>query len=201
MNYFFKHPISSPSSKYRKTLHAVATAVNSYVKDLPAISSAGQYNQIIHDLVKKVSTISLTPPSQKVFKTEIDAIAQGKPLTEKVVWGGVTLKKVDVEKDFIRKLLVINRLGILGFEIHRQKLEKLRVIEGFCLVVYSNHAKNGWKQGMITLKAAGPGDKFVFQPNDEHGIIALTNCVIEESSTNHLDDLVYIFPSQQVLKH
>jgi hypothetical protein len=30
-------------------------------------------------------------------------------------------------------------------------------------------------------------------PYDEHGILALTDCVIEEKSDNHLDDLVFVY--------
>jgi len=139
-------------------------------------------------------------PSAKfaTYETEVIPISKSAPLTEKTAWGGVALKKVDVEKNYIRKLLVIAKHGVLGFEIHKLKHEKLKILEGVCIVLFSNHANSNWKQGKISVELGATGDKFEFLPNDEHGIIALTNCVIEERSTNHLDDLVYIFKASQV---
>lgn len=130
-----------------------------------------------------------------IYNKEIIPISKPARLTERTAWGGVALKKVDVEKDYIQKLLVINAYGLLGFEIHKLKHEQLKILEGVCLVLYSNHADPNWKQGEVRVRLGVPGDKFEFLPKDEHGIIALTNSVIEETSTNQLDDLTYIFPA------
>lgn len=156
------------------------------------------WQKFLKDIVR---TLEITSPRIKktpLFSKEISFVERNTPLTEKTPWGGVALKNVDVEKDFIRKLLVIRRFGILGFEIHRKKRERLKVLEGECLVFYSNHKSRNWRRGKITIAHALPPDKFLFLPRDEHGILALTNCVIEETSTNHLDDLAYIFEADQV---
>lgn len=135
--------------------------------------------------------MSVQSPTSPLFEKELSLIQKKRPLTEFTVWGGVTLKKVDVAKDFIQKLLVINQGGVLGFEIHKKKKEHLLVLEGYCLVFWINH--NGKPNHTIAFQLAGPKDTFTFAPKDEHGILTLTKCIIQETSTNHLDDLMYIF--------
>ena len=171
--------------------------VNSYVKTIKSIATTSQYDNIVKKLISLFKNKSLDSAKFTLFYKEKVAISKSKPLTEKTPWGGVALKKVDVGKNYIRKLLVIKKHGVLGFEIHKLKHEKLKIVEGTCIVLYSSHSKPGWKPGKVSVKIASTGDKFEFLPNDEHGIIALTNCVIEETSTNHLDDLVYIFKAEQ----
>lgn len=164
------------------------------IKTVKSINTANEYNNIVQKIVKLFKNEDLLPRIKSpLFEKEIVQISKSAPLTEKTVWGGVSLKKVDVGKNFIKKLLVIGQYGILGFEIHKQKHERLKILEGVCIVLFSNHADPNWKKGKISVRLAAPGDKFEFLPNDEHGIIALTNAVIEEKSTNYLDDLVYIF--------
>ena len=131
--------------------------------------------------------------SHPIYSKEMTSISKHLALTEPTAWGGVVMKNVDVEKDFIRKLLVVGRGGVLGFEYHALKHEKLRVMEGSCLVVCSSHKKRGYTKGKITWKIARRGDRFEFYPYDEHGVIALSDCVIEETSTNHLDDIAFIY--------
>jgi hypothetical protein len=58
--------------------------------------------------------------------------------------------------------------------------------------------EKGFIKGVVTLTLGKKGDTVTLHPGDEHGIIALTNCVIEEESTNYLTDLTYIFQSNQV---
>ena len=169
------------------------------VKNSRELNTKEDYQHFLVSIIlaDKQNPQSASNPS-KLFKDELIQINKGKPLTEKTQWGGVSLKKVDVARDFIQKLLVINTYGILGFEIHKYKLEKLKILEGTCLVLYSNHKANEWKKGRVKIDLAKKGDKFEFQPNDEHGIIALTECIIEETSTNHLDDSIFIFKADQV---
>lgn len=168
------------------------------IKKHTFISTSEQYNHAIVDMIRSVRGIVLQKSSSSRFSKEIRQIQASAPLSEKTIWGGVTLKKVDVEQNFIQKLLVIKKYGVLGFEIHKKKLEKLKILEGTCIVLYSNHGKKQHSKGEITVKIASPSDRFIFHPKDEHGIIALTNCLIEETSTNHLDDVVYIFKAEQL---
>ncbi|MBU1499648.1 hypothetical protein KKE48_02160, partial [Patescibacteria group bacterium] len=125
--------------------------------------------RLIIGLSKKKYKYNLKTP---LFNQEIKLIKAKKPLSEATAWGGVNLKKVDVAKNYIKKLLVIRKYGILGYEYHKKKIERLKILEGYCLV---------------NFKLAKPGDKFKYVPGEEHGVVALTNCVIEEQSTNNLD--------------
>ena len=170
-----------------------------YIKTVKSITTTDQYNTFIKKVILIFRDSKILPSTKfPIYEKEIVQISKSVPLTEKTPWGGVVLKNVDVDKDYIRKLLVIGKHGVLGFEIHKLKHERLKIIEGVCIVLYSNHANAKWKEGKISVKVGVPGDRFEFLPNDEHGIIALTNMVIEEKSTNHLDDLVYIFAASQV---
>lgn len=169
-----------------------------YFLDDKVFRTKKDYQNFLESTVAKSKKENVQILKSKLFNQEIMPIKNKKPLTEQTSWGGVSIKNVDVEKDYIRKLLVVQKHGILGFEIHKQKLEKLKVLEGECLVLFSNHKASDWKNGKMTSKRAKAGEKFEFQPYDEHGIVALSNCVIEETSTNHLDDLTYIFKADQV---
>lgn len=157
------------------------------------VTTQQEFNTILREIKKLSPILSLFHTSSQTFKDELLLVKKRKPLTESTVWGGVILKKVDVAKDFIQKLLVIKKFGVLGFEIHKKKEEHLKILEGYCLVFYINH--QGKKNNTITVQLGSVGDKFTFAPNDEHGILTLSDCIIEETSTNHLDDLVYIFPA------
>lgn len=173
--------------------------ISKVVKAPGKISTKDDYQKLLENIL---SQTKMHPPksanTSKTFKDELSQISKGKPLTEKTLWGGVALKKVDVSKNFIQKLLVIKNHGILGFEIHKYKLEKLKILEGTCLFLYSNHESRNWRKGKVRIDKASVGDKFEFKPGDEHGIITLSDCIIEETSTNHLDDLIYIFKADQV---
>ena len=161
------------------------------------VETQEQYNELLRKItaVFKKNPMSLKSP---LHDNELPFIAAHKPLTEETPWGGVALKKVDVEKDFIQKLLVINQYGILGFEIHEEKYEKLKVLEGIVIMLYSNHKNPDWKEGKVSATISASGDTVDLSPFDEHGMIALTDCVVEETSTNHLDDLIFIFSSSRV---
>lgn len=198
--FVFRSSTSRQTKKAAKDLFSdqLVKSLQNAIDQQTPIADVEMYNQFIKalmDQVRKHQKDTSLPSS--LFDKEIGPIHDKTPLTEPVVWGGVSLKKVDVEKDFIQKLLVVGKFGILGFEIHEQKLEHLRVLEGLCLVLYSNHHVDGYKEGEVKMQLASVGDTFRFEPHDEHGIVALTNCVIEETSTNHLDDIVYIFKSSQ----
>lgn len=161
-------------------------------------SSEKEYNGFIHALVALLKNEQIRN-SSRLFAKELKDITITSPLIEPTVWGGVSIKKVDTTKDFVQKLLLVKQYGILGFEIHKRKLEKLHVLEGTCLLLSSQHKKTAWEKGQVTIVLGKVGTQVVLEPGDEHGIIALIDCVIEETSTNHLDDLVYIFPSQQLI--
>jgi len=173
--------------KIRSCLKTVLSANNT-------ASTEKEFNELIRRIVIELKKEKL-PNDSSLFTKELTSINTTSPLLEKTPWGGVSIKKVDTAKNFVQKLLVIQQYGILGFEIHNRKLEKLNILEGLCILISSQHKSKLWKKGNVILILGKKGTKVTFQPGDEHGIITLTNSVIEETSTNHLDDLVYIFRS------
>ncbi len=173
-------------------------SISEYIRETGPIETEEQYNAIIKNLVYISKKFGFLSKNSQLYEKEIVGIGKRAPLTEKTAWGGVSLRKVDVDENYIRKLLVIGKFGVLGFEIHKLKHERLKILEGLCMVLYSNHAEKNWKPGEISIRIGAEGDKFEFLPGDEHGIVALTSSVIEEQSTNHLDDLTYIFVALQV---
>jgi len=191
MKYTYTYTSPSKSTATKIKNHKVfEKEVTTYIQ-ATSTKNAPEYNAILSDIKKLTNTLSVKASASKIFKQELTDIQKKKPLSEPTVWGGVTLKKVDVAKDFIQKLLIIKKYGVLGFEIHEKKHEHLKIVEGCCLVFWINH--RGKPKTTITIQIAGPKDEFTFEPKDEHGILTLTDCIIEETSTNHLDDLVYIF--------
>lgn len=158
------------------------------------------YNDFVTGLMKTIAeTKRAETDASEIFHKELAQIEKKTPLIEKTPWGLVSMQKVDVAENFIQKLLVIKQDGILGFEYHERKHEKLNVLEGVSLIIYANHASEGWEKGQLTAQIAAHGDTFEFMPYDEHGMVALTDAVIEETSTNDLDDLIFIFDSHQII--
>lgn len=195
MNYFFTVELTKKTIKKYKTLARELSELTNKV----AISDEKAYNQFLRDIITIVKNHKIVPGKSVEFDKEIKLIENKKPLSEMTAWGGVNLKKVDVAHNYIRKLLVIRQFGILGFEIHKEKLERLRVTEGDCVLLSSNHKSKGYRKGEVKMTIATVGDRATFVPEDEHGIIALTNCIVEEQSTNHLDDLIFLYNSKQVI--
>lgn len=173
-------------------------ALKKLLKNTGKINSEKEYNQLLVQIITLTKTYPLPKNQGHLFRKELQEATRSYPLSEPTPWGGVPIKAVDVEKDYIRKLLVIKQYGILGFEIHKYKLEKLNILEGICLLIASQRSAKDWQKGQVSVALGKKGNKVVLEPGDEHGIIALTNCVIEEQSTNHLTDLSYIFESDQV---
>lgn len=188
MRFFFELKKISSKNKSDKLLNDIYSRLSK----ARGFDNGNEYRKVIIDVVKLIKK-NKVKSSNLSYKKEVSFIKNKHPLSESTNWGGVNLKMVDVDKNYIKKLLVISRAGVLGFEIHKLKHEKLKILEGICLVLYSNHNAPGWKKGNILTRFAAPGDKFEFFPRDEHGIIAITPTVIQEESTNHLDDLIYIF--------
>lgn len=190
MNYTFRLT-TRPSVPFLKALKTL-------LENTGAIRSEQAYNHLLTQIIRLAKAYPMHKTQGSLFAKELKEGTRNYPLSEPTPWGGVALKQINVDKDFVRKLLVIKQYGILGFEIHKQKLEKLKILEGVCLFIASGHEKKGFTKGIVSIALGRKDDKVILRPGDEHGIIALTNCVIEEVSTNHLTDLVYIFPSLQI---
>lgn len=202
MKYFLdlKNFRSKNSYKYLQVKQVLlfSEKVSAYLKAVKPITSTVEYDELMQGIILLHKNYRfIWPNTFSIYNREKIAIGRSKPLTEKTTWGGVSLKQVDTERNFVKKLLVIKQYGVLGFELHKRKNEELKIMEGLCIILHSNHASPDWKNGRICISFSAPGDIFEFLPNDEHGILALTHCVIEEKSTNHLDDLHYIFAASQ----
>jgi len=108
-------------------------------------------------------------------------------------WGGVFFREASESRNLVEKFLIVKQAvdpsGVLGFEYHKKKVEKLRVEEGYTLLMQAGSA------GTVTLTFAGPGDSCKLEPPTAHGIIPLTNTAILETSNYELDadDLLFIF--------
>lgn len=108
-------------------------------------------------------------------------------------WGGVFFREASEANDHVEKYLIVKQAtdpsGVLGFEYHKKKVEKLRVEEGYALLMKANTS------GTVSLTFAGPGDTCELQPPTAHGVIPLTNTAILETSNYELDadDLLFIF--------
>lgn len=200
-----KYIIKNTKQLRKKGAQKLPPAFNPFIKELSAYSSSepcfdsqetySGFISTLHSLLKKYP--QQLGISGKLFKSEIHDINRGAPLAKAVEWGGITYKLVDVEKNKIKKLLVVKAGGTLGFEYHDFKHEKLEVLEGVCLYISSIHGSRDWKKGEVTIQIASVGDTATLLPGDEHGLIAITDCVVLETSTNHLEDLKYIFTSKQ----
>lgn len=197
MKYTFRY--STLYKQSEEPYKAFISDLTALLSSTPAIESEEAYNAMLfsmNEVIKKHDM--LFQASSPLYTKEIEPIKAKKALTEPTPWGGVSLKKVDVENDYIQKLLVIGKYGILGFEIHDYKHEHLNVLEGLCLFIHSVHNDANWKEGVINVSLVKPKDTITLLPGDEHGMFALTDCVVEETSTNHLDDLIFIFNSNQI---
>lgn len=193
--YYFEREDAPFRESARREFDREETLIAEISESLDGVSfsSSREYADVIKRVISAIERHPIEHIGCPIYSKEISHIKRGAPLTEKATWGGVSIKNVDVENDYIRKLLVVGKSGVLGFEYHKLKREHLRILEGLCLLLYSDHKSSVWKEGRITLKVGRVGDEFDFLPFDEHGIVAVTNSVIEETSTNHLDDIEFVY--------
>ncbi|KKR50188.1 MAG: hypothetical protein UU81_C0013G0010 [Microgenomates group bacterium GW2011_GWC1_41_8] len=189
--------ISTRRVAYDK-LHLFAKELYSYIEKKPSFYDQATYDIFIGTLHAMIRDFRNTSHDNSLFEKELFDINRNAPLAKSTEWGGITYKYVDVERNKIKKMLVVKKGGTLGFEYHDFKRESLEVKEGVCIYLGSVHKSKGWSQGKITLNIAVPGDSTDLAPYDEHGLLAVTNCVVLESSTYHLEDLKYIFTSRQM---
>ncbi len=108
-------------------------------------------------------------------------------------WGGVFFREASEANDHVEKFLIVKQAvdpsGVLGFEYHKRKVEKLKIEEGYAVLMKSD------KPGNVSLTFAGPGDTCELLPPTAHGVIPLTNTAILETSNYELDadDLLFLF--------
>ena len=85
---------------------------------------------------------------------------------------------------YVGKILFIRRGEALSLQYHEVKEETLRVLEGEMELVMGQDPKD------LESRTVGPDTVFHVPPGTLHRMVAITDCLLLEVSTNHLDDVV-----------
>lgn len=104
-------------------------------------------------------------------------------------WGGVHV--LSYEHPEVEKFLVVDQGRFLAFEKHAEKVETLFGEEGLGVLVYRCELT-----GQLRAEYIEPGWTRTLRPGQEHTIIALSNLLVRERSTDPrgMDkDLIFIF--------
>lgn len=172
--------------------------LTAFVNGSAVVDSKERYLSLIGgitDIIAKYAN-ELTMPTP-LYDKELERIGKNE-LTFKTPWGGVAFKEVSVTNNHVEKLLVVEQArkpsGVLGFEYHHKKDEKLEIEEGYAIFISTGQPSETGEE-TVTLTFAQKGDTAVLHPGIKHGVIALTNLVIRETSTCDLDieDLLFVF--------
>lgn len=104
-------------------------------------------------------------------------------------WGGVRV--LSYEHPEVEKFLVVDQGRFLAFEKHAEKVETLFGEEGVGVLVYRCELT-----AQLRAEFIEPGWTRTLQPGQEHTIIALSNLLVRERSTDPCGmdkDLIFIF--------
>ena len=85
---------------------------------------------------------------------------------------------------YVGKILFIRGGEALSLQYHEVKEETLRVLEGEMELVMGRDAE------ALESRTVGPDTVFHVPPGTLHRMVAITDCLLLEVSTNHLDDVV-----------
>jgi hypothetical protein len=123
------------------------------------------------------------------FDLHRKAITAGGNMVIPTPWGGVHI--ISYEHPEVEKFLVVDKGRFLAFEKHAQKVEKLLGEEGLGVLVYRcEHS------AQLKAETIEPGWTRTLQPGQEHTIIALSNLLVREQSTDPKgmdQDLIFIY--------
>jgi hypothetical protein len=124
-----------------------------------------------------------------VFDAHRAAIAAGEDAVIPTSWGGVHI--LSYEHPQVEKFLAVDQGRFLAFEMHAEKIETLLGEEGYGVLVYRCKSS-----GQLQTETIEPGSTRTLQPGQEHTIIALSNLLVRERSTDPRgmdQDLIFIF--------
>lgn len=124
-----------------------------------------------------------------LFKKHREIIAGGGSSVIPTSWGGVHV--LSYQHPEVEKFLVVDQGRFLAFEKHAEKTETLFGEEGVGVLVYRCELTTQLRSELIE-----PGWTRTLRPGQEHTIIALSNLVVRERSTDPLgmdQDLIFIF--------
>jgi mannose-6-phosphate isomerase len=99
-----------------------------------------------------------------------------KPWGYELIWGET--------KDYVGKLLHINRGHQLSLQYHRIKEETIYLQSGLMKFLFED------EQGQMTTVELRPGEAHHIPTGRKHRMIAVEDCDVFEVSTPHLDDVV-----------
>lgn len=182
-----------PKTKRKSTIEVehpeFAIEIRKLINDSLPIHNKKEYTKFIKRVTRIISKHreELTIPNP-IFKVEMENLPKDELNLVIPAWGGVAPKVVDVKNEIRMKYLIVKQAlspsGVLGPEYHILKDEHLTILEGFVILIGSE--PEAWKNGQVTMTFAGPGDTCTLHPGNRHGIIALTNTVIQEDANNTL---------------
>ncbi len=123
------------------------------------------------------------------FDLHREAITAGGDMVIPTSWGGVHI--VSYEHPEVEKFLVVDQGRFLAFEKHDEKVERLFGEEGRGVLVFRCEQSNQLRAEEIV-----PGWTRTLRPGQEHTIVALSNLLVRERSTDPRgmdQDLIFIF--------
>jgi mannose-6-phosphate isomerase-like protein (cupin superfamily) len=87
-------------------------------------------------------------------------------------------------EQYVGKILFVRQGEALSLQYHEIKEETLRILEGEIELVTGSDVEN------LESHMIGPETVFHISPGTLHRMVAVTDCLLLEVSTNHLDDVV-----------
>jgi mannose-6-phosphate isomerase-like protein (cupin superfamily) len=87
-------------------------------------------------------------------------------------------------EQYVGKILFVRQGEALSLQYHEIKEETLRILEGEIELVTGSDVEN------LESHMIGPETVFRIPPGTLHRMVAVTDCLLLEVSTNHLDDVV-----------
>ncbi len=105
-------------------------------------------------------------------------------------WGG---EEIFAEtEDYVGKILTVRAGEVLSLQYHETKDETMRVLQGECHLHLGEigAARKESTEADLEVLVLAPGDICRIPPRTIHRLAALTDTIMLEVSTPHLDDVV-----------
>jgi len=166
-------------------------ALDAFTRDLasPVFESRESYLDFCNSSIQMYAKAGVRPPETPYFSKHLERIQTNTGTIIKTPWGGVDIEKH--KHPSVEKYLVVEAGRFLAYEKHEQKVETLHVKEGHGVLVFRPDGSSALKAEVLT-----PGYTRTLKPNHEHTIIALSNLLVFEKSTDPKgmdQDLIFIY--------
>ena len=168
----------------KDTLDAFARGLAS-----PVFESREAYLEFCRSAIQMYAKTGVRPPETPSFRGHLEKIKANVGTIIKTPWGGVDIEKH--EHPSVEKYLVVEAGRFLAYEKHEQKVETLHVKEGHGVLVFRPDGSSALKAEVLT-----PGYTRTLMPNHEHTIVALSDLLVFERSTDPKgmdQDLIFIY--------